>query len=225
MKILIIEDEKKIADSIKQGLIQEAFVVDTAYDGNDGYDLAYSEKYDLIILDLMLPGMDGTKICENLRKVGNHTPILMLTAKTQTSDKIKGLNCGADDYLAKPFDFEELLARIMALRRRPVEIKPTKYIYHDLVLDTNNIEVSRNGIKIDLSKKEFTLLEYLLRNKGHVVTKENIMQNVWDFESDVLPNTIEVYIRYLRNKIDRPFKKSKQLIKTIRGYGYKIEYK
>lgn len=223
MRILIVEDEKKIADSIKKGLEQETFAVDVAYDGKYGYDLASSESYDLIILDLMLPGIDGLEICRRLRENDNHSPVLMLTARGNIEDKVTGLNTGADDYLAKPFAFEELLARIKALTRRPRETLPTILKTGDLTLDTNSYKITRSEREIILSKKEFSLLSYLLRNKGKVVTKGQIISKVWDFDANVLPNTVEVYIGYLRSKIDKPFSKTDQLIKTVRGFGYKIE--
>lgn len=222
MRILVIEDDKKIANSLKKGLEQETFSVDVAYDGISGYDYAAAETYDLILLDLMLPGMNGLEICERLRKKENNTPILMLTAKDDIPDKVTGLNMGADDYLTKPFSFEELLARIKALLRRPHNSVNTKLKCNDLVLDTISYKVQRNNTEIKLSKKEYALLEYLMRNKGKILTKEQIMEHVWDFDSNILPNTVEVYIRYLRNKIDKPFKKNENLIKTVRGFGYQL---
>ncbi len=216
MRILVVEDEHKIANSIKKGLEQEGFAVDVTYNGGDGYDLALSENYGVIILDLMLPGMNGMEICKKLRSEENHTPILILTAKGELSDKVEGLNSGADDYLVKPFAFAELLARIKALTRRPKENIGTKLISGDLVLDTVTYIVKKGDEEIILSKKEFSLLEYLLRHKGELVTKESLIGNIWDYEADILPNTVEVFIGYLRNKI------GKDMIKTIRGFGYKI---
>jgi len=223
MRILIIEDEHRIANSIKKGLEQENYAVDIAYDGNDGFDLAATEEYDVIILDLMLPGMDGTDICQNLRKNKVHTPILILTAKGQIQDKVKGLDNGADDYLTKPFSFEELLARIRALTRRPKTTLGEVLTVSDLIFNPKTFEVKRFGKLIKLSNKEFSLLEYLMRNKARILTKDQIIGHVWDYDADILPNTVEVYIRNLRNKIDLPFKKKKPLIITIRGFGYKIE--
>jgi DNA-binding response OmpR family regulator len=222
MRILIIEDEHRIAHAIKKGLEQESFAVDAVYTGTEGYDLASVEDYDLIILDLMLPGMDGVKICENLRVANIHTPILMLTAKSSIKDRVKGLNSGADDYLVKPFAFEELLARTRALIRRPGNRLGEVLKLSDLSLDTVTYEVERAGTKINLTKKEYALLEYLLRNAGKIVSKEKIISHVWDYDSDILLNTVEVYIGYLRNKIDRPFKNSSPLITVIRGFGYRI---
>lgn len=222
MRILVVEDEHRIANTIKKGLEQEHFAVDVAYDGNDGYDLASTEDYDVIILDLMLPGMDGLDICKALRKEKIHTPVLMLTAKGQVQDKITGLDSGADDYVTKPFSFEELLARIHALSRRPKQVLSTTLQVSDLQLNTREFTVVRTGKPIHLSSKEFALLEYLMRNENKILTKDQIISHVWDYDADILPNTVEVYIKNLRNKIDQPFDKGKQLIQTVRGFGYKI---
>lgn len=223
MRILVVEDEHKIANSIRRGLEQESYAVDVAYDGQEGYDLASSEdSYDLIILDRMLPGMEGVEIAKKLRAEGIHTPILILTARGQVSDRVEGLDAGADDYLAKPFAFEELLARVRALTRRPKKSLNTVLSSDGLSLDTSSFAVKREGIEIILSSKEYALLEYLLRHKGRIMTKDQIINHVWNYDSDVLPNTVEVYIGYLRNKIDRPFPKSVGLISTIRGFGYRI---
>jgi two-component system, OmpR family, response regulator len=223
MRILVIEDEHHIANTIKKGLEQELYAVDVAYNGTDGYDLASTEDYDLILLDLMLPGMNGVTICKKLREENIHTPILILTARSQTENKIEGLDAGADDYLTKPFSFEELLARIRALIRRPKESLNTVLKIADLSLNTSTYEVQRSGEKIALSSKEFALLEYLMRQQGKIVNKEQIIAHVWDYDSDILLNTVEVYIKNLRTKIDIPFKDKKPLIKTLRGFGYKIE--
>lgn len=224
MRILIVEDEHRIANTIKKGLELEKYAVDVAYTGNDGYDLASTEEYDGIVLDLMLPGKDGISICRDLRKEKNHTPILMLTAKGQTQDKVMGLDAGADDYLTKPFSFEELLARVRALVRRPKQVISTIITVEDLSLDSNKYSVERNGKQIQLSSKEFALLYYLMRNANTILTKDQIIHNVWDYDADILPNTVEVYIRNLRNKIDVPFTNSKPLIQTIRGFGYKLGF-
>lgn len=221
MRILIIEDEHKIANSIKKGLEQELFAVDVTYTGVDGYDLASSEEYDLIILDRLLPGMDGIEICQKLREKQIHTPILLLTAKGQIQDKVEGLNAGADDYVTKPFAFEELLARVKALMRRPQATVNTKLTLGNLTLDTVSYVVTREGKQIDLSNKEFILLEYLLRHANQVVSKEQIINHVWDYDANILPNTVEAYIKLLRSKIDKPFQE-KPLIHTLRGFGYKI---
>lgn len=222
MKVLIVEDEHKIANSIKKGLEQEGMVADTAYSGTEGFDLASEENHDVIVLDLMLPDMDGVEICKKLRKENIHTPILMLTAKGQLEDKVNGLNSGADDYLVKPFAFTELLARVRALGRRPKNGVGPTLKYEDLTLDTLSFVVKRAGAEIKLSKQEFSLLEYLMRHPNKILSKDQIINSVWDYEADILPNTVEVYIGYLRNKIDKPYPKSPMLIQTIRGFGYKL---
>ncbi len=222
MKILLVEDEHKIAQSIKKGLEQENYVVELAFNGTDGLDLALSMDFDLVVLDRMLPGMDGLKICQEIRKAGLHIPILILTALGETMDKVVGLDSGADDYLTKPFAFEELLARIRALKRRPGDFIKNILKLADLELDTNSFEVTRAGKKIILSNKEFALLEYLLRNPKKILTKDKLINHVWSYDADILPNTVEVYIGYLRNKIDSSFGNKKSLIHTIRGFGYKI---
>jgi two-component system copper resistance phosphate regulon response regulator CusR len=222
MKVLVIEDEHKIANSIKKGLEQESFAVDVCFNGTDGFDMAMSEHYDVILLDLMLPDMNGIEICKNLRLENNHTPILMLTAKGQLEDKVEGLNCGADDYMVKPFAFVELLARIKALGRRPAKGLGTELKIDDLILNTNSFSVTRSGKEIRLTKQEYSLLEYLMRHVGSTIGKNQIIASVWDYSSDILPNTVEVYIGYLRNKIDKKFPDRNALIHTIRGFGYKI---
>lgn len=223
MRILVVEDEHRIANTIKKGLEQERYAVDVAYTGTDGWDLAATEEYDLIILDLMLPGMDGVTLCKNLRQKQIHTPVLMLTAKGQVRDKVEGLDAGADDYLAKPFAFTELLARIRALSRRPKESLNTKLSIKDLEIDPKTFQVVRSGKEVTLSSKEFSLLQYLVRNANRVLSKDQIIAHVWNYDADILPNTVEVYIRNLRNKIDKPFTHSSPLIHTLRGFGYKLE--
>lgn len=220
MRILIVEDEHRIARALKDGLEQESYAVDIEFDGEDGYNAASGEEYDLLVLDVMLPGMDGYEIAKKLREQNIHTPILMLTAKDQPRDIVKGLDTGADDYLAKPFSFEVLLARIRALLRRPKESIGDLLQVEDLTLDTVSKEVIRADKTVQLSSKEFALLEYMMRNQGRILSKNNIIAHVWDFDADILPNTVEVFIAYLRNKIDKPFKN--QLIHTVRGFGYKI---
>ena len=222
MRILVVEDEHKIANSLKQGFEQESFAVDVAYTGTDGYDLASTEEYDVILLDVLLPGMDGMAICKKLRAGNIHTPILMLTAKGQINDKVEGLNTGADDYLTKPFAFEELLARVRALVRRPKQTLGNVLKIEDVALDTTAFELKRGNVPIRLSSREFALLEYLLRHPNKILTKDQIIGHVWNYDADILPNTVEVYIGYLRNKIDKPFPKKPALIHTIRGFGYKI---
>lgn len=222
MRILVTEDEHRIANAIKKGLMQEGYAVDVTYNGEDGFDLASTEDYDLLILDIMLPGLDGISICKELRKNQIHTPILILTARGQIQDKVDGLDSGADDFLTKPFAFEELLARIRALTRRPKISLNTILKVQDLTLDPKQYEVMRGGKSIQLSSKEFSLLKYLMRNANKILTKDQIMAHVWDYNADILPNTVEVYIRNLRNKIDLPYKNKTPLIKTVRGFGYKL---
>lgn len=223
MRILIVEDEHKIAAAIKKGLEQERYAVDVAYNGADGFDLASSGDYDVIVLDLMLPGIGGIDVCRKLRTEQHiHTPILILTARGQLDDKVAGLDAGADDYLVKPFAFAELVARIRALTRRPKNNLGQILSVADLRLNPQTFEVIRAGRQISLSKKEFSLLEYLLRNPGKIIAKSQIINHVWDYDADVLPNTVEVYIGYLRKKIDQPFSGNLPLIHTVRGFGYKI---
>ena len=224
MRILVVEDEHKIANAIKQGLEQEHYAVDIEYDGDNGLGSALNETYDVMIIDRMLPGtVQGLEICRQVREADIHTPILLLTAKDQIKDRVEGLNAGADDYMVKPFSFEELLARIRALMRRPVEAQTNLIEVGGLSLDTVSYEVKRDGKLIELSAKEFALLEYMMRNSGRVLSKDNIISHVWDFDADVLPNTVEVYMGYLRTKVDKPF--SEPLIHTQRGFGYTLKDK
>ncbi len=224
MRILIVEDEEKIANAIKAGLEQESFAVDIALTGNSGQAKALTGKYDVIVLDRMLPDIDdGLEICKELRKEKIATPVLMLTAKDRLDDRVAGLDTGADDYLVKPFAFEELLARVRALLRRPKEAVGPILACGGLQLDTTKKEVSRSGKNVPVTAKEYALLEYLLRNQGRIVTKQQIIQHVWDFASDVTENTVEVYMGYLRNKVDRPFRStSPELLHTVRGFGYRL---
>lgn len=222
MRILVIEDEHKIARALKKALEQESYAVDISYDGDDGYAMATTEPYDAAIIDRMLPGdYDGVAIVRAMRDAKIHTPVILLTALGSVADKTSGLDSGADDYLVKPFALEELLARVRALLRRPSEQQPNILTAGDLELDTVNYSVTRAGQTIKLTNKEFGLLEYLLRNQGRPLSKETIIGHVWDYDADILPNTVEVYIKYLRNKIDAPFKKP--LLHTVRGFGYKLE--
>ena len=222
MRILLIEDEHKIARALKKALEQEKYAVDIAYDGDEGYAMATTEPYDAAIIDRMLPGAhDGIAIVEAMRGEKIHTPVLLLTALGEVSDRTKGLDSGADDYLVKPFALEELLARVRALLRRPREQQSTVLSAGDLTLNTITYEVKRGDISIQLTGKEFALLEYLLRNQNRPLPKELIISHVWDYDADILPNTVEVYIKYLRAKIDQPFKSS--LIHTVRGFGYKLQ--
>ncbi len=222
MRILVVEDEHRIAAALKKGFELEQFAVDVAHTGAEGYDLATSENYDAILLDLMLPEMDGVTICKKLREKRIHTPILILTARGQLEDKILGLNTGADDYVTKPFSFEELLARVRALLRRPPQTQTTVLSLADLVLNPQDFTVSRGDTAISLSSKEFALLEYLLRHKNTILSKQQLIDHVWDYDADILPNTVEVYIKNLRTKIDAPFPNSPSLLQTVRGFGYKL---
>lgn len=218
----MVEDEKRLAKSLKKTLESESFAVDIALTGDQGYELAFGEEYDLIILDLGLPGMDGIKIAKELRKENIKTPILMLTARDTTANKVAGLTSGADDYLVKPFEFEELLARIKALLRRPAVTLPLIITADSLELNSAAKSVCRDGREISLSAKEYALLEYLLINKGHILTKQQLIDHVWDKELDPFSNSVDVYIGYLREKIDKAFPKDTPLLKTIKGIGYKI---
>lgn len=221
MRILVVEDEHKIAGAIKRGLEQESFAVDVIYNGDEALSVAADETYDLVILDRMLPGnTDGIGILKAMREEGSHTPVLFLTAKDQVGDRVEGLNAGADDYLVKPFAFDELLARVRALLRRPQDTQETVLKYADLELDPSNFSVARAKRPVKLTSKEFALLEYLMRNPGRVLTKHMIIEHVWDYDADILPNTVEVYVGYLRNKIDKPFKNAQALINTRHGFGY-----
>lgn len=222
MRVLIVEDEHKIANALRRALEQESYAVDVSYDGDDGYAMATTEPYDVAIIDRMLPGeYDGIAIVTAMREAKIHTPVLLLTALGSTTDKTTGLDSGADDYLVKPFALEELLARVRALLRRPVATQHAKLELGDLVLDTVNFEVTRAGKPIQLTSKEFALLEYLMRNQGRPLSKDTIIAHVWDYDADILPNTVEVYIKYLRNKIDTPF--DAPLLHTVRGFGYKLQ--
>ncbi len=221
MRMLVIEDEHKIAGAIKRGLEQESYAVDVAYEADTGLSMALSEDYDLIILDRMLPGLiEGVDIAKEVRANGIHTPILFLTAKDSIDDRVTGLNAGADDYLVKPFAFEELVARVRALLRRPHEAVSTILKLDNLEMNLSSGIVKRGGKVVTLSSKEYALLEYLMRNQNMVVSKHQIINHVWDYDADILPNTVEVFIGYLRNKLERPFRGPK-IIHTVRGFGYK----
>ncbi|MCJ1966631.1 response regulator transcription factor [Candidatus Nanosynbacter sp. TM7-087] len=223
MRVLLIEDDVTIARLLKEGLEDEAYAVDVAHDGSEGYRTATADEYDVIILDIMLPGMNGYEVCRALRNDGNKTPILMLTARDAERDIVEGLDTGADDYLAKPFSFDVLLARIRALLRRPNEKLEEVLQVGDLKLDPSSKKVTRASQEINLTAKEYGVLEYLMRNKGKVLSKEQIISHVWDFDADVLPNNVELFVMFLRRKIDKPFKS--KLIHTVSGFGYKLEEK
>lgn len=218
MRILIVEDEKKVAGFIKKGLEEETYAVDVAYDGEEGYHLAAMNEYDMIILDLMLPKMDGLEVLTRLRDKRVSTPILLLTAKDAVDDKVTGLNKGADDYLTKPFAFSELLARIRSLLRRGQVETQTELKVGDLTLDMVSHKVSRNGEEIELTGKEYSLLEYFMHNEGKVLTRTMIAEHVWDYNFDTFTNVIDVYVNHLRKKIDKKY--PAKLLHTLRGVGY-----
>jgi DNA-binding response OmpR family regulator len=221
VKILLVEDEPRLAAAIAKGLKQEKYNVEIADNGLTALALAKRGDFELMVFDRMIPGIDGLTLTKEVRKEGIKTPILILTAKGQVKDKIEGLSAGADDYMAKPFSFEELLARIKALYRRPVEQTSEVLKVGDLELNLTSYECSRRGKTIELTATEMRLVEYLMRNEGIVLTKNQIVDRVWDYDTEILPNTVEAYISYLRKKIDGKF--AKKLIKTKRGIGYKIE--
>lgn len=223
MKVLVVEDEHRIAQAIRRGLTQEGYAVDLAFDGDEGYRTATADEYDVIIMDIMMPGLSGIDITKKLRKEGNHTPILLLTAKGLSRDVVTGLDAGADDYLPKPFSFDVLLARLRALLRRPAEVIDTVLKVDDLELDLTRRTATRGGKDLHLSSKEYAILEYLLRNKGRILSKNTIISHVWDFDADVLPNNVEVFITYLRAKIEKPFPGKRPIIETVRGFGYVIK--
>ncbi len=220
MRVLIIEDETKIALFMKRGLKEEGYAVDVSKDGEEGYARAAVEDYDVVILDIMLPGMDGLTILRKLRKKKPSLPVIMVTARSSVDDRVKGLDLGADDYITKPFAFEELLARIRAQLRKNVR-QDTKITYADLELDTKTHKVRRAGREIELSNKEYALLEYLLINAGNTVTRATISAHVWNINFDTSTNVIDVYINYLRKKIDHGH--DRKLIHTLRGWGYTLK--
>ncbi len=222
MHILVVEDEARLANLLRRVLSEERHSVDIAPDGTKGLDLAASGTYDLVILDVMLPGMDGIAVCKEMRALEVDTPVLMLTARGSVEDRVYGLRAGADDYLVKPFAMAELLARVEALlRRRSQGLETsTQITVEDLTLDLVRHEVRRGDRIIDLTAKEFALLEYLMRNAGQVLTRTQITDHVWRYDLDALSNVVDTYIHYLRDKIDRGF--GKPLIKTVRGIGYRV---
>ncbi|NIA12414.1 MAG: response regulator [Nitrospiraceae bacterium] len=219
MRILLIEDEKTLATTLKRGLSEEGYIVDLAYDGKNGYVLSRCRPYDIIILDLMLPGMDGMELLRKLRDKGLKTPALILTAKDSIKDKVDGLNSGADDYLTKPFSYDELLARIRVLLRRRNDLKTSKIKIYDLTIDTSNNCVKREDREIGLSKKEYQLLLLLITNKNRIVDRKLIMEKVYN--DYPLSNAVDVLVNRLRNKLDKGF--DVKLIHTVRGFGYMIK--
>ncbi len=222
MRILIVEDEKKLAASLQKALQAERFVVDLSFDGEDALDQAFVNEYDLIILDLGLPKLDGLEVSRRLRAQKVNSPILMLTARDAILDRVTGLDSGADDYLVKPFDYEELLARIRACLRRGSDHKESILSVGDLRLNPSTHEVKRAGQVIDLTAKEYALLEYLMRHPKQVLTKSQILDHVWDSEVDPVSNVVDVYIGYLRKKVDKTFADLSPLIHTIKGFGYRL---
>jgi len=220
--ILVIEDERRLASLVRRALQEEGHLVEVSNDGAEGLEMAEATGYDLLVLDLMLPHLDGVEICRRLRSAGNDVRILMLTARDSVEDRVAGLEAGADDYLVKPFSFTELIARVKALARRQiqpqVEIELTS---GDLVLDLQRHEARRDGRTIELTAKEFQLLEYLMRNAGHVMTRTQILDQVWGYNLDSFSNVVDIYVHYLRNKIDRDF--PEPLIRTVRGVGYSLK--
>jgi len=221
MRVLVIEDEQKMADLIKRGLEEEGMQIETAYDGETGAQAALNGNHDLIILDLGLPGRDGLQVARDLREAGYKTPVLILTAQDSTEMKVTGLDTGADDYLTKPFAFAELLARIRALLRRTHTEDTTKIQIGDLVLNLINRRASRAGKEVQLTNKEFSLLEYFMRHPDEILSRETLSEKVWEETFDTLTNVIDVYINYLRNKIDRNYEP--KLIHTVRGIGYMMK--
>ncbi len=220
MRILVVEDERRLAAIIKRGLLEEGHSVDNAYDGEEALYMAETTPFDLIVLDIMLPKKDGIAVCRDLRVIKNNVPILMLTAKDSVEDRVKGLDSGADDYLIKPFAFGELLARVRALLRREAVPRTQKFQVRDLVMDTLTREIRRGNRNIDLTAKEYSILEYFMRRPNVVVTRTMLEENAWNYEFDSISNIIDVYIRRLRSKIDNEGEES--LIQTIRGVGYRM---
>lgn len=220
MRILVIEDEQKLSNNIKQGLLESGFAVDQAFDGEEGQYLAESEDYDAIVLDIMLPKIDGVSLCKELRKKQIKTPILMLTAKSRLDDKVEGLDAGADDYLTKPFEFAELKSRINALLRRSHNQAETVITIGDLVVDPKSHKVERNNNVISLTAKEFAILEFLARHKDEVVTRTQILEHTWDYNFDSMSNIVDVFVATLRKKIDG--ESNKKLLHTVRGVGFKL---
>ena len=221
MRVLLVEDERKMANFIERGLREEGYAVDTAYDGEKGWELVSINPYDLIILDLMVPKISGLDLCARIRKAGHKTPVLMLTARDAVEDKIRGLDAGADDYLTKPFSFDELLARLRALMRRPRSLEEQSQLKAGRIqMDLLARRVLVGKEEVTLSQKEFALLEFLIRHKGEVVSRTQIAEHVWDQHFDPMSNTIDVYINFLRKKIDLP--EGKSAVETVRGAGYRL---
>jgi two-component system OmpR family response regulator len=221
MRLLIVEDEPKMARVLRRGLEEEGYAVDTSADGVDGLHMASENEYDAVVLDVMLPELDGVEVCRQMRERGRWAPVLMLTARDATSDRVRGLDAGADDYLTKPFSFEELLARLRALLRRGATQRPSVLSVGSLTLDPATRCVRFSGSELALSTKEFTLLEFFMRHPGEVLTRTQILDHVWDYNYDGTSNVVDVYVRYLRKKIDEPF--GTRMLRTVRGAGYVLD--
>lgn len=221
MRVLVIEDETKVGCFIKRALEEESYAVDLCEDGAKGLEMALAVNYDLLVVDVMLPSMSGLDVLKNIRRERIHTPVLILSAQSQIDQRVKGLDAGADDYLTKPFAIDELLARIRALLRRGASESPGILQVDDLILNPATRDVTRGGQRIDLTLKEYALLEYLIRHTGRVLTRPMISEHVWNQDFDTFTNVIDVYVNYLRNKIDRG--RTKKLIHTIRGSGYMLK--
>lgn len=218
MRLLVVEDEIHLQDIIRKRLIKAGYSVDACGDGREALDYLAMSPYDAVILDIMLPGMSGIEVLKTIRREGNHVPVLFLTARDGIEDRVEGLDCGADDYLVKPFAFEELLARIRVMIRRQSDTPTDELVLADLKMDVRSRMVTRGGKTVELSAKEFSMLEYLMRNQGRVLSREQIEQHVWDFDYEGGSNMVDVYIRYLRKKLDEGYEK--KLIHTVRGAGY-----
>ena len=220
MRVLVVDDEVRLADALQRGLQAEGFVVDLAHDGEEGLHLASEFDYDLLVLDVMLPKLNGYRVCQRLRAAGNWVPVLMLSAKDGEYDQAEGLDVGADDYLVKPFSYVVLVARLRALARRGAPQRPTVLRAGDLSLDPARRKVHRDGTTVELTPREFAVLEYLLRRRDEVVSKQDLLEHVWDAHYDGDPNVVEVYVGYLRRKIDAPF--GRNTLQTVRGAGYRV---
>jgi len=220
VRVLVVEDEVKMAGLLKRGLEEEGYAVDMSGTGQDALWLASENPYDAVVLDVMLPDFDGFEVCRRLRAAGRWSPVLMLTARDAVPDRVSGLDAGADDYLTKPFSFAELLARLRALVRRGATERPPFLAVGDLTLDPATRRVTRTGIPVELTAKEFALLEYFMRHPGEVLSRTRLIEHVWDFAYEGDSNVVDVYVRYLREKVDRPF--GSDSIETVRGAGYRL---
>jgi two-component system, OmpR family, response regulator len=221
MRVLVVEDESKLAQLLARGLVEEGHEAEVAQTGTEALALVQSRRYDVVVLDVMLPGLDGFAVCRRLRDDGDWTPVLMLTARDAVDDRIRGLDAGADDYLMKPFSFEELLARVRALGRRAPRDRAATLEVGDLRLDAAAHRAWRGDVELDLSAREFALLEHFMRNAGAVLTREQLLGGAWDLAFESRSNVVDVYVRYLREKVDRPF--GRESIQTVRGVGYRLQ--